>query len=161
MSAFTLVYTRASKIPCLSDDVDIPFPNLVKTGAATNTLAFRLKDASANFSGIQVGDIVVNGSGVVDSTFVVGIENNETLILSKDIFVTGDAYKIYQGQNYGCYLHVSDYDELTTSLILQVETIGGDIVKFDQPPAGVLPVQVRKLMTGSEFDKLTQITALW
>jgi hypothetical protein len=161
MSAFTLVYTRASKIPCLSDDVDIPFPNIVKAGNATNTLAFRLKDSSANFSGIQVGDIVVKLSAIVESAYVVGIENNETLILSKDIVVTGDTYNIYQGQNYGCYLHVNDYDELTASLVLQVETIGGDVVIFDQPPPGVLPVQVRKLMSGSDFNKITQITALW
>ena len=158
MSAFTLVYTRAMFLNWTSSDVDIPFPNVVKTGNATNTVTGQLKDSGANFSGIQVGDIVLDSSSNVPA-YVVGIVDNTTLLLSADIFVTGDQYVIYQGQNYGCYIYIPFVDYITEGAqSIQVETIGGDIVQFQNPPAGILPVQVRKLISS---DLTVKLLALW
>jgi len=42
--------------------------------------------------------------------------------------------------------------------ILDVETIGGDQVIFNDPPAGILPVQVRKVL---QDTTATNLVALW
>lgn len=158
MSAFTLVYTRAFQIPFFSDSVNIPYPNVVKQGTNTSTAINQLKDSSANFSGIQVGDTVFNDSAQMSAN-VVGVENSKTLILSDDIFTSGgDSYTIYQGMNNGCYIYVPDGVFAGGGGVLEVETIGGDIVSFFNPPAGVLPVQVFKVRTGTSIGKLL---ALW
>jgi hypothetical protein len=149
MSAFTLIYTRAIDLPFLSSTVNIPFPNIVKTGAATSTQSFELTDSAANFDGIQVGDIVYNN---VTSTpaYVTEIITQKRLLLSADIFVATNAYTIYQGNNYGCYIYFPYVDyAVEGGGAIQVETIGGDIVTFANPPGGVLPVQVFKVIASS------------
>jgi hypothetical protein len=154
MSAFTLVYTRALPITWYSDLVNIPFPNVVKTGTNGAVATNQLIDASANFQGIQVGDTVVNHTDMT-AAYVTGFINNTTLLLSDDAFSSGgSSYSIYQGQNYGCYIYVP----AASTGQIQVETIGGDIVTFFDPPAGVLPVQVFKNMSGTSVPKLI---ALW
>lgn len=160
MSTFTLVYTRAYAIPFYSDDVNIPFPNVVKSVTNTSAIPNKLVDISGNFSGIQVGDTVVKMSGTPDSAYVIGIENNTTLLLSKDLsLLIGDVCNIHQGQNYGCYIYVPYIDyTVDGNGTLEVETIGGDIVTFFNPPAGVLPVQVFKVRTVTSIGKLI---ALW
>lgn len=160
MSAFTLVYTRAYTIQFYSDDVNIPFPNVVKSVTNTSAIPNKLVDISGNFSGIQVGDTVVKMTGTQDSAYVIGIENNTTLLLSKDLsLLIGDVCDIHQGQNYGCYIYVPYIDyTVDGSGSLQVETIGGDVVSFFNPPAGILPVQVVKVMSATDIAKLR---ALW
>ena len=154
MSAFTLIYTRALNLSFYSDDVNIPFPNVVKTGTNTTVVTNKLVDSTANFSGIQVGDTVYNSDALI-LAYVVAVENNTTLLLSDDAFSSGsENYTIYQGQNYGCYIYVP----AASPGIIEVETIGGDIVSFFDPPAGVLPVQVRKNKSGTTISKLI---ALW
>jgi len=152
MSAFTLVYTRASSILFVSNTVNIPFPNIVKTGVATATATFGLVDTSANFNGIQIGDIVLNNTTQAPA-YVTGITDTTKLILSDDIFAATNSYTIYQGNNYGCYIYFqyTDYAVEGDGQI-KVETIGGDIVRFFNPPAGVLPVQVLKVID-SELGK--------
>lgn len=160
MSAFTLVYTRAFPIPFYSDSVNIPYPNVVKQGTASGSISpQRLIIPSGNFDGIQIGDTVFNDSATM-SAYVVGVENSTTLILSDDIFTSGgDSYTIYQGMNNGCYIYVPDYTAAAPgSGVIEVETIGGDIAIFVNPPAGVLPVQVVKVTTGTDIAKLV---ALW
>jgi len=157
MSAFTLVYTRAYTVDIYSDKVDIPFPNLAKSGTTTSVASFQLIDISADFSGIQVGDTVVDVSNGM--AYVTGIINSTTLLISEDIFIgAGQNYQIYQGQNYGCYLYIPGGLDYSIGQLLEVETIGGDTVRFFNPPAGVLPVQVRKITTNTNFFK---IVALW
>jgi hypothetical protein len=154
MSAFTLIYTRALELPFYSDTVNIPFPNVVKTGTNTSVVANKLVDSTANFSGIQVGDTVYNSNDLI-LAYVVAVENNTTLLLSDDAFTSGGAaYTIYQGQNYGCYIYVP----AASAGNIEVETIGGDIVTFFAPPGGVLPVQVFKIMSGTSINDLV---ALW
>ena len=156
MSAFTLIYTRALELSFYSDDVNIPFPNVVKTGTNTSVVAKKLIDSTANFSGIQVGDTVYNSSALI-LAYVVAVENNTTLLLSDDVFTVGsENYTIYQGQNYGCYIYIPA--DAGAGSIVEVETIGGDIVSFYDPPAGVLPVQVFKIKSGTTISKLI---ALW
>jgi len=154
MSAFTLIYTRALELSFYSDDVNIPFPNVVKTGTNTSVVANKLVDSTANFSGIQVGDTVYNSIDLI-LAYVVAVENNTTLLLSDDAFTSGSAtYKIYQGKNNGCYIYIPAESPGT----VEVETIGGDIVSFFDPPAGVLPIQVFKIRSGTNISKLI---ALW
>jgi hypothetical protein len=146
MSAFTLVYTRAINFPFISSTVNIPFPNIVKTGVATSPATFGLIDASANFNGIQIGDIVFNNVTQTPA-YVTGTPNIAKLILSANIFTSADNYTIYQGNNYGCYIYFQYVDYATAGAgSIEVETIGGDIVTFKNPPAGVLPVQVLKVI---------------
>jgi hypothetical protein len=159
MSAFTLIYTRVLDVNWYSDTVDIPFPNVVRTGTNTAVISGTLTDSAADFRGIEVGDTVFNESDLTFA-YVAGIESNTRLLLSDDIFTAGASqYIIYQGKNYGCYIYVPyvDYVSVGTGA-LQVETIGGDIVTFQNPPAGVLPVQVRKNMSGTT---ITGLKAVW
>jgi hypothetical protein len=159
MSAFTLVYTRALTLDTYSDKVNIPFPNVVKTGTNTAIITNQLRDSSANFNGIQVGDTVYNSSSTIYA-YVTGFVDSITLLLSDDIFSsTGEEYIIYQGQNNGCYIYVPNYTAGAPSTgVIEVETIGGDIVTFNNPPAGVLPIQVFKVMPNTTIAKLV---ALW
>ena len=160
MSAFTLVYTRAlDVIP--NDNTNIPFPNPIITGTTDGSWVGKLIDPSKNFnqSGVLIGDIVFNKTDGALFAYVVGIENNFTLLLSNNVMGDGEDYIIYQGQNYGCYIYVPNYTASgPASGNIEVETIGGDIVIFNNPPAGVLPVQVRKVLTGTSIGKLI---ALW
>jgi hypothetical protein len=154
MSAFTLIYTRALQLPFYSDTVNIPFPNVVKTGTNTSVVANKLVDSTANFSGIQVGDTVYNSDALI-LAYVVAVENNTTLLLSDDAFTVGsENYTIYQGANYGCYIYVP----AASPGNIEVETIGGDTISFFDPPAGVLPVQVFKIKSNTTINNLV---ALW
>lgn len=158
MSTFTLVYTRALPISFYSDDVDIPFPNVVSTGGVTSLIANQLKCSSADFDGIQNGSIVRCETTQL-SAYVIGFVDSNTLLLSSDIFSTiGDDFTIYSGTNDGCYIYVPTISYSVSSGLLEVETIGGDIVTFANPPAGILPVQVRKIRTSTDILKLI---ALW
>lgn len=158
MSAFTLVYTRAWMIPAYSDKVNIPFPNQVKSGITTAAPSFQLVDSSADFSGIQVGDTVYSLT-TNSFAYVREIIDNTTIALTENIFTAaGQNYAIYQGQNYGCYLYIPSGLDYSTGVLLEVETIGGDIVQFNNPPAGVLPVQVFKVLPATD---ILNIVALW
>jgi hypothetical protein len=149
MSAFTLVYTRAINLPFTSSTVNIPFPNIVKTGVATATATFGLTDTSANFNGIQIGDIVFNNV-TFQPAYVTGITDATKLTLSANIFVATNSYTIYQGNNYGCYIYFPYVDyAVEKGGAIEVETIGGDIVTFFNPPAGVLPVQIFKVIAST------------
>jgi hypothetical protein len=158
MSVFTLIYTRAlDVIP--SDDVNIPYPNVVSTGVVTSLATNKLVDSAADFitGGIQIGDTVFNQSVGVFA-YVAGVENATTLLLSNDIMGTSDGYGIYQGNNQGCYIYVPYVNYSAGSKRLAVITLGGDEVVFDMPPSGVLPVQVLRVTTSTTIDN---IIALW
>lgn len=160
MSVFTSIYTRAiNAIP--NNNTNIPFPNPIITGTTDGGFIGKLIDTTKNFNqlGVLIGDIVYN---VTDSTlfgYVIGIENNSTLLLSDAIMGDGEEYIIYQGQNNGCYIYIPNYIASGQSQgRIEVETLGGDIITFDNPPAGVLPVQVLKVLSNTNITKLI---ALW
>ena len=137
-----------------SDTVDIPYPNLVKQGSATSTTANLLVDATGDFvvGGIKIGDTILNITTNLYAT-VVNVNNATDLLVSDNIFTSGDAYAIYQGENYGSVLYVGAAGDVS------VETIGGDLVVFVGVNAGqFLPVQVRKVLTATSA---TNILALW
>ena len=155
MSAFTLVYTRAAEV-FPSDTVNIPFPNAVMSGTSTSFGANLLIDTTVDFeaSGIKVGDTVFNPT---DETYalVVSVVATE-LKLTADIFPSSpEDYIIYQGVNNGCYIYVPIQ---TAGASLSVETIGGDQIQFSGISAGILPVQVKKVLEATTAIKLV---ALW
>lgn len=155
MSAFTLIYTRAARV-YPSNTVNIPYPNIVLSGATTSLGTNLLVDNTVDFLelGIKVGDTVFNVSDEVYA-LVVSVSANQ-LKLSADIFTTSpEDYLIYQGVNNGCYIYVPAQE---AGVILDVETIGGDQVIFNDPPAGVLPVQVKKVL---QDTTATNLVALW
>ena len=155
MSAFTLVYTRAAGVNP-SNTVNIPFPNIVDSGTITSVVANSLVDSAVNFQniGIKVGDTAFN---TITKKYAIVIQvSPTTLKLSADIFlVAAQDYAIYQGVNNGCYIYVPTQ---AAGTILDIETIGGDQVIFNNPTAGVLPVQVRKVL---EDTTAVNLVALW
>tara|TARA_R110000868_G_scaffold196965_1_gene443063 strand:- start:4185 stop:4652 length:468 start_codon:yes stop_codon:yes gene_type:complete len=155
MSAFTLIYTRAARV-YPSNTVNIPYPNLVLSGVTTSLGTNLLVDNTLDFLalGIKVGDTVFNPT---DETYALVVQVTATeLKLTSDIFTTSpEDYLIYQGVNNGCYIYVPAQE---AGFILDVETIGGDQVIFNDPPAGVLPVQVKKVLRDTTA---TNLVALW
>jgi hypothetical protein len=154
MSAFTLIYTRAAQV-FPSTKVNIPFPNMVMLGTNTSVGTDQLIDSAVDFiaSGIKVGDTIFNPTTQVYA-IIIGVSTT-ILTLSDDIFlISSDNYIIYQSPNYGCYIYIP-----TGSIgTLDVETIGGDQVSFIDPPGGILPVQVRKVL---EYTTIGDLLALW
>jgi hypothetical protein len=155
MSAFTLIYTRAAVV-YPSNTVNIPFPNIVMIGTNSSFGTKLLVDTAVDFeaNGINVGDTVFNPT---DETYAIVVRVTATeLELTADIFPTSpEDYVIYQGVNNGCYIYVPAQEAGAT---LDVETIGGDQVIFNDPPAGVLPVQVKKVL---QDTTATNLVALW
>lgn len=159
MSAFTLIYTRAAEV-YPDDNVNIPFPNAVKSGTVSSVGAFLLIDNTVDFValGIKVGDTVFNASTKLYA-LVSGVTPTQ-LNISLDIFLTTDDYVIYQGVNNGCYIYIPTNVALVPGQILQVETIGGDNVYIFEPPAGVFPLQVKKVLTSTTFHG-GELLAMW
>lgn len=155
MSAFTLIYTRAAVV-YPSADVNIPYPNAVVNGASTSFSPYLLIDVNVDFleSGIKVGDTVFNSSNFTYA-IVTAVTANE-LTLSDDIFTDIESYTIYQGVNNGCYIYVHPQ---AGEFIIQVETIGGDNINLFSPPAGVLPIQVKKVIETTDLSH--NLIALW
>ena len=157
MSVFKNSFSVAAEVTP-SDDVNIPYPNIVKTGVIDAVTAGRLVDSTVNFVdlGIKVGDTVISH---VDNAYayVTGVYPGYLSISVSYLFSNiGDTYGIYQGENNGCYIYIGDVSGGTD---LDVETIGGNIVIFSNLSAGqILPVQVKKVRSGSSVGKLI---ALW
>lgn len=157
MSVFKNSFSvAAAVIP--ADNVNIPFPNNVKSGTVTSiTPNTRLIDSTADFveSGIKVGDTVLcNDNGTY--AYVISVSTTY-LELSADIFTAvGESYLIFQGENNGCYIYVGS---VSNGSDVDVETISGNVVTFGGVIAGeILPVQVRKVFTTSTAGKFV---ALW
>jgi hypothetical protein len=77
------------------------YPTLLAASTNTTAAPYNLIDSTADFitAGIQVGDIVSNGS-TYQVTTVTFVQNATTLNLSDDIFTsTGDNYFIYSAAN--------------------------------------------------------------
>lgn len=138
-----------------SSTIDIPFPAVAVSGAATGGSATTLVDAAATFitSGVKVGDIIYNTSASTVSE-VTGINSETTLLIKGSAFAGGNNYVIYQGgNNGGCVLYIG------TGGILDVITVGEDQVQFLTVISGqFIPVQVKRVLATSTA---TDILALW
>lgn len=145
-----------------SDNADIPYPAVARSGATTGAGLNQLIDAGANFPALQIypGNIVYNMSTTAAATITdVSPATPTILTLNANIFGAGDNYIIYQsspmagGQNTGCVLYVGTGGDLV------VTTAGGDYVGFVNVQNGsFLPVQVVKVWNaGTAGD----ILALW
>lgn len=139
-----------------SDNADIPFPNLLSSGANDVVGVSKLTNTTANFvtDGIEVGDIVYNTTTGTSAT-VVNVDNATTLALSGDIFTASpENYLIYKGgANNGCVIYVGGTGDV------EVTTAGGDRVVFVGLLTGqFVPVQVTKVWTGTSA---TDLLALW
>ena len=158
MSVFKNTFSRAYRISNYNDEVDIPFPNIVKQGSSSGSAPFKLIDSFTDFSGVQVGDTVVDptGSGMA---IVIAVNSNTVLSLSSDIYAgAGQPYEIYQGQNNGCYLWIPGGLDPAGGYQIEVVTIGGDLIRFKSPPAGLFPVQVKRITSSTNINN---VIALW
>jgi hypothetical protein len=161
MSVFKSQFSRALSV-IRTDNAIIPYPNVAKQGTNTDVGSEQsLVDSSGFFldKNIAVGDVVYNNTNGSAAT-VTDVYSQTILYLNADIFLTEDqSYVIYQASskntngNPGCNLYVGSVGSLT------VTTIGGDIVTFQEVPAGtILPVQVIKAW---EASSASNVVALW
>ena len=138
-----------------STTVDIPFPAVSKSAAATGGSGTTLIDAAATFrtSGIKVGDIIYNTS-TSTSALVTGVRSETVLETAGGAFAAGNNYVIYQGfNNPGCVLYVG------TGGTLNVITAGGDSVSLLNVISGqFIPINVTRVLATSTASN---ILALW
>lgn len=171
MTNFITTPSRALAV-IISDNCNIPTPNLLAIGLNTTALASKLIDSNAEFikngvNLVNVGDVVycyTTGKGAT----ITKVVDKFTLILNADVFEggTGIDYFIYQqspltgAQNEGCLLYVKSI--VTNGGIADITTAGNDRVVLLGLSTGVLPVKVKKLWKGSTdgLDDLSLI-ALW
>lgn len=161
MSVFKSQFSRALEV-IKSNDANIPFPAIVKSGTNTSAVTNQLVDSAGDFinAGVKTGDIVYNTTDGSAAT-VVSVTSATVIVLNADIFAaSAKAYTIYQASpqttigNQGCYLYIGGAGSV------KVTTIGEDIVTFTAPIVGqVLPVQVIKLH--STGTSATLVNALW
>jgi hypothetical protein len=140
-----------------SDNTDIPdIGTAGPTGTTTSGSTTQLIDTNATFltSGVKLNMIIVNTTDNTQAV-VIGIENDNTLTVSANIFAaSGKAYKIYGGHQEGAVLYIG------TAGNLKVRTVAGDEVTFQGVNTGTFfPVNVVKVFaTGTSADN---IIALW
>jgi hypothetical protein len=163
--------SRALQI-IISDNCDIPTPNLLTSGTNTTDVLNKLIDSSADFiiNGINVvntGDVVYC-YGIERGATIVEVVSKTTLILNADIFdgSTGLDYFIYQqspltgAQNEGCLLYVKSISPEEAKV--GITTAGNDRVDFFGVSTGVLPVRVKKLWKASTLGiDGSSVIALW
>jgi hypothetical protein len=147
--------SAAMNIQAYSDDINLPFKATVVNGegVATNLGAFSLKSGTGTFVTSQVlpGMIVWNTTAGL-SALVVSVPDENTLILSANIFTTiGDGYKIFSGYSDGAMIMSCD----SRSGDIRVLTEGGDdVIFYNFPTNKVLPVKVVRVFS-------TDTTALY
>ena len=145
-----------------SDNANIPYPAIARSGTTTGAGLNQLIDAGANFPALQIypGNIVYNTATGASATITdVSPATPTILTLNANIFAGAQAYIIYQsspmagGQNTGCVLYIG------TGGDVKVTTAGNDIVTFVGIQNGsFLPVQVLKVWN---IGLSANIIALW
>lgn len=140
-----------------SDNADIPFPNISRSGANTSVVANKLVVAGANFTADQVaaGDIVYNTTTGVSAT-VTNLDSATQISLNADIFLaTPNNFAIYKGgANDGCVIYVGEGGDV------EVTTAGGDRVIFYGLLTGqFVPVNVTKVWSAG--TNALNLLALW
>ena len=160
MSVFKSQFSRALEV-IKSNDANVPFPAIVKSGTNTSLVTNQLVDSAGDFinAGVKTGDIVYNHTGGFAAT-VVSVTSATVIVLNADIFgATASEYTIYQASpqttigNQGCNIYAGSNGGL------KVTTMGNDIVTFPYIPIGtILPVQVIKV---HDESTVSSILALW
>lgn len=154
MSVFKTTFSRALNI-LASEYANIPYPNLIVTAINSTDGTTTITDAAATFitNNIKTGDIVIDTDGL--RVTVIEVVSETELEVNSAI---GSICKIYQASsqtglgNQGCYIY-----NTTAENNIIVTTIGGDLVVFNNVPAGtVLPVQVLNVVQGTGV-----FAALW
>lgn len=163
MSVFKTTFSRALRV-IPTDNANVPYPAIVKSGTNTSAVANQLVDTAGDFinAGVVTGDIVYNTTDGTAAT-VVSVTSATVIVLNADIFgASGKVYTIYQAGsqvsngNPGCFLFVGGAGNVA------VTTIGGDDITFNAVPVGtVLPVQVLKVKASGSGTTATLINALW
>tara|TARA_B100001778_G_C18419860_1_gene552786 strand:- start:85 stop:549 length:465 start_codon:yes stop_codon:yes gene_type:complete len=148
---------NASKAWKVYPSDDAPIPQVMVqdgSGTATAQTATTVTDNTVDFLklGVKRGMILVNTTTNA-STIITGIVG-DTLTVNANVFVVGNAYQIYGGQNNGAVLYVG------TTGNIRVLTAANDDVVFVGVPAGqFIPVNVIKVFaSGTTAD---DILALW
>ena len=159
-----------------SDTLPIPDPDVpVISGTTTAATTDKLVDVGADFSEVEIGDIVYNTTDKTSAT-VVAVDSSTILEVSADIFTSPEAYTIFLGgpngssrinSSDGCLLYVGSseatMDVAKSYVDVKVKTIAGSIVTFSNFPVGeYLPVQVLQLYsTGTDTPVLNNCIAIW
>ena len=159
-----------------SDTLPIPSPSLpVLSGTTTAATTDKLVDVGADFSNVNVGDIVYNTTDNTSAS-VVAIDSSTILEVSADIFTSPEDYKIFLGgpngssridSSEGCLLYVGSneatMDVAKSYVDVKVKTIAGSIVTFSNFQVGkYLPVQVVQLYaTGTDAAADNNCIAIW
>ena len=159
-----------------SDTLTIPSPDVpVISGTTTAATTDKLVDVGADFSEVEIGDIVYNTTDKTSAT-VVAVDSSTILEVSADIFTSPEAYTIFLGgpngssrinSSDGCLLYVGSseatMDVAKSYVDVKVKTIAGSIVTFSNFPVGeYLPVQVLQLYsTGTDTPVLNNCIAIW
>tara|TARA_R100000231_G_scaffold26276_4_gene23830 strand:+ start:4630 stop:5169 length:540 start_codon:yes stop_codon:yes gene_type:complete len=161
-----------------SDTLPIPAPDLPQiTGTADTDVTNKLKDTTANFSTVNVGDIVYNTTDNTSGA-VTAVDSTDTISFATDLFPDGNEnYIIFTAgpvgfneriaSGEGCLLYVGS--SLTTMTVagsfvnVKVKTTAGSIVTFSNFPVGeYLPVQVVQLFkTGTTDEADNNCIAIW
>lgn len=159
-----------------SDTLPIPSPSLpVLSGTTTAATTDKLVDVGADFSNVNVGDIVYNTKDDTSAS-VVAIDSSTILEVSADIFTSPEEYKIFLGgpngssridSSEGCLLYVGSNDatmDVAKSYVdIKVQTTAGNDITFANFPVGsYLPIQIIKLYTtGTDAASRNSCIAIW
>jgi hypothetical protein len=135
-----------------SDTINIPNvagPSV--SGTTTGTTANKLVDSTASFTSNLLGYIVYSGTQIATVT---AVDDANTLSLSADIMISGEAYTLYADDNNGCVLQTG------LAGTIRVLTIGGDDVTFSVVAGAFVPVQVKRVLESTTMFP-NDIIALW
>ena len=154
-----------------SDTIPIPAPDLpVLSGTTTAATANKLVDVGADFSNVNVNDIVYNTTDNTSAT-VTAIDTSTILSVSADIFTSPEDYEIFLGgpngssrinSAEGCLLYVGSSASILQDITpgagtadpryvnIRVKTISGNSITFENFPVGnYLPIQIVQLYSTS------------
>ena len=154
-----------------SDTIPIPSPDLpVLSGTTTAATANKLVDVGADFSNVNVNDIVYNTTDNTSAT-VTAIDTETILSVSADIFTSPEGYEIFLGgpngssrinSAEGCLLYVGSNASILQDITpgagtadpryvnIRVKTISGNSITFENFPVGnYLPIQIVQLYSTS------------
>ena len=162
--------------PIASDTLPIPSPDLPQlSGSTTASTSSKLVDVGADFSNVEVNDIVYNTTDKT-SAFVTAVDSSTILSISDDIFTSTEDYIIFLGgphgsqrinSSEGCLIYVGSSEgtmDLAKSYVdIKVKTVSGNDVTFSNFKVGeYLPVQCLQIFsTGTDAAVRNNCLAIW
>ena len=167
-----------------SDTIPIPAADLtVLSGTTTAATANKLVDVGADFSNVNVGDIIYNTTDNTSAT-VTAIDTSTILSVSADIFTSPEDYEIFLGgpngssrinSAEGCLLYIGSSSSILQDITpgagtadpryvnIRVKTVAGNFITFENFKVGnYLPIQVVQLMlTSTTAAARNTCVAIW